>query len=330
MQDYIAQLMFNSPPGLSDAMDLAKMLAVLEMIRPLESPDFRIWRETRTGLLSYPLEIAAARAHLAASIYVQMALKPHIVHIVGHTEADHAATAEDILEAGRMARRVIENALAGQPDMTADPSIQARKQELIQEAQLTLEAIRSLSGSDRRRSFYRPENPDTRRKNRHSGRSSSQKQSLRTGECSNPHPERCLCTGSFGWKANDGGRPAFPHSIDRVKKEKNMSFPENYTVIGAGHGGKAMAAHLALMGKRVTLFNRTYTNIQMMAARGGIELESYEHGPRGFGALEKVTSEMSEALAEAQVIMVVVPSSAHADIAEKCAPHLKDGQISHP
>ncbi len=157
VQDYIAQLMFNSPPGLSDAMDLAKMLAVLEMIRPLESPDFRIWRQTRTGLLSYPLEIAAARAHLAASIYVQMALKPHIVHIVGHTEADHAATAEDIIEAGRMARRVIENALAGQPDMTADPSIQARKQELIQEAQLTLEAIRSLSGSTVEDPFTDPE-----------------------------------------------------------------------------------------------------------------------------------------------------------------------------
>ena len=27
-----------------------------------------------------------------------------------------------------------------------------------------------------------------------------------------------------------------------------MNTPENYTVIGAGHGGKAMAAHLALMG----------------------------------------------------------------------------------
>ena len=106
-----------------------------------------------------------------------------------------------------------------------------------------------------------------------------------------------------------------------------MSCPENYTVIGAGHGGKAMAAHLAIMGKRVTLFNRTHANIQMMAARGGIELESYEHGPRGFGQLTKVTSEISEALAEAEVIMVVVPSSAHADIAAKCAPYLKDGQI---
>ena len=31
----------------------------------------------------------------------------------------------------------------------------------------------------------------------------------------------------------------------------------HYTVIGAGHGGRAMAAHLALMGFTVTLYNRT-------------------------------------------------------------------------
>ena len=37
VKDYIAQMMFNSPPGLSDAMDLAKMLAVLDLIEPLES-----------------------------------------------------------------------------------------------------------------------------------------------------------------------------------------------------------------------------------------------------------------------------------------------------
>ena len=68
VKDYIAQLMFNSPPGLSDAMDLAKMLAVLDLIEPLaENENFRIWRQTRTGLLSYPLDPAAARGHLAAS-----------------------------------------------------------------------------------------------------------------------------------------------------------------------------------------------------------------------------------------------------------------------
>jgi methylmalonyl-CoA mutase cobalamin-binding subunit len=144
VHDYIAQLMFNSPPGLSDAMDLAKMLAILELIAPLAGPDFRIWEQTRTGLLSYPLDLAAARAHLAASIYLQMALRPDIIHIVGHTEADHAATAEDVIEASKMAHRVIETVLRGAPDMTADPLVQQRKQHLIGETRVTLEAIRSL------------------------------------------------------------------------------------------------------------------------------------------------------------------------------------------
>jgi opine dehydrogenase len=62
-------------------------------------------------------------------------------------------------------------------------------------------------------------------------------------------------------------------------------------------------------------------------ARRGIDLESYDGGPRGFARLACVTSDMAEALAEAQVIMVVVPSSAHADVAVAAAPHLKDGQI---
>ena len=149
VRDYIAQLMFNSPPGLSDAMDLAKMLAVLDMIAPLSPDDggesFRIWRQTRTGLLSYPLDPDAARAHLAASVYLQMALRPHIVHVVGHTEAHHAATADDIIESCKLARRAIDNALAGQPDMTADPRVQARRGELVAEAKVTLAAIRALA-----------------------------------------------------------------------------------------------------------------------------------------------------------------------------------------
>ncbi len=146
VKDYIAQMMFNSPPGLSDAMDLAKMLALLDLIEPLVGPDFRIWRQTRTGLLSYPLDPEAARAHLAASVYLQMALKPHIIHVVGHTEADHAATAEDVIAACKIARRAIENALSGQPDMTADTLVQARRAQLVAEAQVTLKAIADLAG----------------------------------------------------------------------------------------------------------------------------------------------------------------------------------------
>lgn len=145
VRDYIAQMMFNSPPNLSDSMDLAKMLTILEMIATLEDKNFRNWRQTRTGLLSYPLEDNAARAHLASSIYLQMALKPHIIHIVGHTEADHAATASDVISASLAGRRSIENALAGQPDMTVDPKIQARKEYLIEQVQITLQAIRNIA-----------------------------------------------------------------------------------------------------------------------------------------------------------------------------------------
>jgi len=144
VKDYIAQLMFNSPPGLSDSMDLAKMLAVLELIEPLASEDFHIFRQTRTGLLSYPLSDAAARSHLSTSIYLQMALKPDIIHIVGHTEAHHAATATDIIIASEMAQRAIESALKGSPDMTSDPGIQKRVRHLVSEAKFTLDAINAF------------------------------------------------------------------------------------------------------------------------------------------------------------------------------------------
>jgi methylmalonyl-CoA mutase cobalamin-binding subunit len=145
VRDYIAQMMFNSPPGLTDAMDLAKMLAVLELVAPLSGPDFHIWKQTRTGLLSYPLDPEAARGHLAASIYLQMALRPEIIHIVGHTEADHAATADDVIAASKIARRAIENAVRGAPDPGADPRMRGRRDELVAEARLTLEAIRLLA-----------------------------------------------------------------------------------------------------------------------------------------------------------------------------------------
>ena len=106
-----------------------------------------------------------------------------------------------------------------------------------------------------------------------------------------------------------------------------MSEETRYTVIGAGHGGKTMAAHLAVMGFPVTLYNRTPENVAAIKTRGGIELESYGGGPHGFGQLALVTSDVGEALERAEVIMVVVPATAHADIARVTAPHLRGGQI---
>ncbi len=101
-----------------------------------------------------------------------------------------------------------------------------------------------------------------------------------------------------------------------------------YTVIGAGHGGKAMAAHLGALGFPTTLYNRTPENVAAIKALGGINLEGDEVIDRHvFGALRRVTSDIAKAVADAEVIMVVVPASAHRDIANITAPHLRDDQI---
>jgi len=105
-----------------------------------------------------------------------------------------------------------------------------------------------------------------------------------------------------------------------------MTEPLTFTVIGAGHGGKAMAADLALKGYTVHLYNRTPQRIEEIGLRGGIELEG-EHGTQRFGRLALVTSDMGEALEGADVIMVVLPASGHRNIAQLCAPHLQDGQM---
>jgi len=105
-----------------------------------------------------------------------------------------------------------------------------------------------------------------------------------------------------------------------------LNTTERITVIGAGHGGKAMSAHLAIMGAKVTLYNRTWKNIELIDERGGISLKG-EMGEYGFGELFLVTCDIERAVRASRVIMVVVPAFAHANIAARIAPYLKDGQI---
>ena len=117
--------------------------------------------------------------------------------------------------------------------------------------------------------------------------------------------------------------PGLPGQEGRLRMEPTP----RYTVIGAGHGGKAMAAHLALMGFQTTLYNRTAAHVATIRQRHGIDVTSYDGGPHGFGQLYRVTSDPKQAANEVDVIMVVTPSSAHREIAQMLAPNLKDGQI---
>ncbi len=95
------------------------------------------------------------------------------------------------------------------------------------------------------------------------------------------------------------------------------------TVIGAGNGGTALAAFLALNGHKITLYNRGKEKIHPVMITKTIKLRgSVNTSVKIYNA----TTDIQEAVNDAEVIMIVLPAFAHKSIAEKVAPYLKDGQ----
>lgn len=145
IRHYVSQYMLNTPPDTSPNMDLAKMLAKIEMIESLHDDNFVSYRQIRTGLRSMSSNPERAKGHLMASVSMGMLLKPHIIHVVGYCEADHAATAKEIIESCAMVRGAIDLALQGLPDVSQNTSIYKRKRQLIKEANLILDSIKQLN-----------------------------------------------------------------------------------------------------------------------------------------------------------------------------------------
>lgn len=96
-----------------------------------------------------------------------------------------------------------------------------------------------------------------------------------------------------------------------------------FAVLGAGHGGQAMAGHLALMGFRVSLYNRGESRLEPIRLVGGISVSGVVSG---FGTLDVVSHNIEEVLANADIIMVVVPATGHRDMAEAMAPYVQESQ----
>ncbi len=109
--------------------------------------------------------------------------------------------------------------------------------------------------------------------------------------------------------------------------------PNTYAVIGAGNGGCAMAADLALLGRDPVLFDHASFEHQLAPLRQarGIWVESrIAHFPGGVGThfapLPRITNDIA-AIAEADVVIVVVPGQHHAGLIPLVLPHLRAGQI---
>lgn len=86
-----------------------------------------------------------------------------------------------------------------------------------------------------------------------------------------------------------------------------------------------MAGHLGIMGFEVRLYNRSLSRLVPVKVRQGVDVTG--EGVDGFGPVALATDNAEEAIRGADVLMVVVPATGHADIARTCAPYLQSGQI---
>ena len=130
----------------------------------------------------------------------------------------------------------------------------------------------------------------------------------------------------------DGHSAPLPACGFRIRKQfaehgesPALGGKRSVTILGGGHGGLALAAHLARQGHRVSLWNRSPERIAAVRERGGIRL-SNPTSPDAHAPIAVATSKMAAALAGTRLVLVAVPASGHAEVARACAPHLRDGQ----
>lgn len=143
VKEYIAQYMFNNPNGLSFSMDLARILAMKELVDSLEDKNFKVYTETRAGLPMFSSDLNLAKGQLAASTFMQMLIKPHIVHVVAYCEADHAATPKDVIESCKIVKGVIRHTVSDNLSCEHNKNIIERKKELVKEAKILMNFIKS-------------------------------------------------------------------------------------------------------------------------------------------------------------------------------------------
>ncbi|QSX04695.1 methionine synthase [Sedimentibacter sp. zth1] len=141
VKNYIAQYMFNTPNTLSFSMDLARVLAMVELVESLKDENFNIFRQVRAGLNYLSPDLDVAKGQLAATTFLSMNIRPHIVHVVGFNEAEHAATPDNIIESCKIVRGVLRNVVNDHLDLTINPEIIERKKQLIEEANYLKEFI---------------------------------------------------------------------------------------------------------------------------------------------------------------------------------------------
>lgn len=94
----------------------------------------------------------------------------------------------------------------------------------------------------------------------------------------------------------------------------------NVTVIGAGNSGLAMAAHLSSNGNKVTLWNRSISNIKKLIETHTIRCKGMIQGDI---KIDSVTDDMKQAIEGSKVILITTPANSHKELAVQLAKNLE-------
>lgn len=95
-------------------------------------------------------------------------------------------------------------------------------------------------------------------------------------------------------------------------------------IIGAGNGGQTFAGYLSMVGYETSLYDIDVEKMDALKKLGGIQMEGRING---FGKIECITTDISEAVKGAEIIMVTTVANAHRAVATSVAPYLENGQI---
>lgn len=109
--------------------------------------------------------------------------------------------------------------------------------------------------------------------------------------------------------------------MDILKNEKSNTIKRVF-VCGAGHQGLSMAAHLALNGVKVTLWNRSIDNIAEIVRNKKIYCSG---AVNGIAKVERASDNLAEVISD--FVMVTVPSNAHREVAQRLAPYVHKDMV---
>jgi opine dehydrogenase len=115
-------------------------------------------------------------------------------------------------------------------------------------------------------------------------------------------------------------------SFERIQGGSIME-KDLVAVLGGGNGGHAVAAELALAGFKVNFFElpQFATNFEKVLRTKEVRTEGVSGD--NVAKLNLATTDIHQAVKDAEVLFVVTPAFGHKAMAESCAPCVQDGQI---